>query len=167
MKICYNNVNKNSSLECCSIYNEIFYMKQRQYFEEDSGSSSSSSSCRAASTDIPVPLSSPLPIVDCFRQVFRNTSCIGTELLYVGSSWSSCLCLSMWRGQQGYIAYELVPISPAVSGMSGSFNFDSFRDGWWVAVQLLHCAVLSPGRVQHCLQHSCVVAVKLFLNTFY
>ena len=27
------------------------------------------------------------------------------------------------------ITYELVPISPAVSCMSGSFNLDSFRDG--------------------------------------
>ena len=50
---------------------------------------------RAISTDIPDPLSPPLPVVPCFRQVFRDTSCIYTELLYVGSSWSSCLCLAM------------------------------------------------------------------------
>ena len=81
---------------------------------------SSSLSCRAISTDIPDPLSPPLPIVHCFRQVLRTTSRIGTELLYVGSSWSSCLCTSMWRGPQEYIIYELVPTSPAVSGVSGS-----------------------------------------------
>ena len=46
--------------------------------------------------------------------------------------------------------------------MSGSFNFDSFHDGWFVAVQLLLCGVLPPRLVQYCLQHSCVVAVKLF-----
>ena len=63
-------------------------------------SSSSSSSCRAISTDISNLLSSPFPIVHCFRQLFRNTSRIGTELLYVGSSWSSCLWSSMWRGPQ-------------------------------------------------------------------
>ncbi len=34
----------------------------------------------------------------------------------------------MW-GSIGYITYELVPASPAVSCMSGSSNFDSFRDG--------------------------------------
>ena len=43
-----------------------------------------------------------------------------SELLYVGSRWSSCLCSSMWRGPQEYITYELVPTSPAVSRMSGS-----------------------------------------------
>ena len=54
-----------------------------------------SSSRRAISTNIPDPLSPPLPIVHCFRQVFRSTSRIGTELLYVGSSWSFCLCSSI------------------------------------------------------------------------
>ena len=43
--------------------------------------------------------------------------------------------------------YELVPTSPAVTHMSGSSNFDSFCDGWSVAVQLLLCGVLSPGLV--------------------
>ena len=41
----------------------------------------SSSSSHAISTDIPKPLSPPLPIVHCFRQVFRAISHIGTELL--------------------------------------------------------------------------------------
>ena len=90
----------------------------------------SSSSCRAISTDISDPLSLPLSIVHRFRQVFRATPRIYTELLYVGSSWSPCLCSSMQRGPQEYITYELVPTSPAVSRMSGSSNFDSFRDGW-------------------------------------
>ena len=59
---------------------------------------SSSSSCRAISIDIPDPLSPPLPIVHQFRQVLRATPCILTELLYVGSSWSTCFCSAMWRG---------------------------------------------------------------------
>ena len=92
-------------------------------------SSSSSSSCRAISADIPDPFSPTLPIDHCFRQVFRFTSHIGTELLYVGSSWLSCLCSSMWRVLQEYVTYELVPTAPAVSRMSGSSNFDSLRDG--------------------------------------
>ena len=75
--------------------------------------SSSSSSCRAVSTDIPDSLPPPPLLVHCFRQVFRATSRIGTELLYVVSSWSSCLFTSMWRGPQEYITYELVPTSPA------------------------------------------------------
>ena len=45
-----------------------------------------SSSCHAISTDIPEPLSPPLPIVHCFQQVFGAISPIGTELLYVSSS---------------------------------------------------------------------------------
>ena len=38
----------------------------------------SSSSCRAASTDIPDPLSPLLPIIHRLRQVFRITSCVLT-----------------------------------------------------------------------------------------
>ena len=66
----------------------------------------SSSSCHALSTDILDPLSPPLHIVYCFWKVFRATSRNGTELLCVCSSWSSCLCSSMWRGPQEYITYE-------------------------------------------------------------
>ena len=72
------------------------------------------------SMDIIDPLSPHLSIVHCFRQVFRTTSCIGPELLYIGSSWSSCLCSAMWRGPQEYISYELVRTSTAMSCMSGS-----------------------------------------------
>ena len=34
----------------------------------------------------------------------------GYILLYIGSSWSSYLCSSMWRGPQEYVTYELVPM---------------------------------------------------------
>ena len=74
----------------------------------------------SSSTDIPDPLSPSLPIAHCSQQVFRDTSHIGTELLYVSSYWTSCLCLSMWRGPQEYITYELLPTSPAVYRTSGS-----------------------------------------------
>ena len=88
------------------------------------------SSCHDISTDIPDPLSPHLPIVHCFRQILRATFRIGTELLYVGSSWLSFLCSSIWRRPQEYITHEFIPTSPAVSHVSGSSNFDSFRDGW-------------------------------------
>ena len=65
--------------------------------------SSSSSFCRAISTDIPDPLLPLLPIVQCFRLVFRTAPCFKTEQLYVGSSWSPCFCSAMWRGPQEYI----------------------------------------------------------------
>ena len=61
----------------------------------------------------PDPLSPPFSIIHRFRKVFKATSCIGTELLYVGSSWSSCLCSSMRRGSQEYVTYEFVSTSPA------------------------------------------------------
>ena len=88
----------------------------------------SSSSCHAISTDIPDPLSPPLPIVHRFRWVLRAIPRILTELLYIGSSWPRCFCTAMWRGPKEYITNELVPTSPAVSCMSGSSNLDSFRD---------------------------------------
>ena len=84
------------------------------------------------------------------------------QLLYVDSSWSSCLCTSMWRGPQKYVTNEFIPTSPAVSHMSGSSDLDSFRDGLLVNVQLLLREVLPPGCVQYCTQHSCLIAVKLF-----
>ena len=89
-----------------------------------------SSSCHIASTDFPNPLSPPISIVHCSREVFKATSCIGTELLHVGSTLSSYLCSSMWRSPQEYVTYEFVLTSPAVSCISGSFNFDKFRNGW-------------------------------------
>ena len=88
-----------------------------------------SSSCRAASTNIPDPLSPLLPIVHRLWQVFRATSRILTELLNVCSSWPSCFCPAIWGGPSDEITYELFPASPAVSCMSGSSNLDSFRDG--------------------------------------
>ena len=59
-----------------------------------------SSSCRAANTDLFDPLSPPVSIVHRSQEAI---SCIGTELLYIGSSWSSCLCLSMWRDPREYM----------------------------------------------------------------
>ena len=93
----------------------------------------SSSSCRAASTDIPDPLTPLLSIVYCLWLVFRATSRILTELLYVCSSWPSCFCSAICGGPWEYITYELVPASLAVSCVSGSSNLDSFHDGRSVA----------------------------------
>ena len=43
------------------------------------------------------------------------------------------LLLNHVKGPQEYITHELFPTSSAVSCMSGSSNFDSFRNGWLVA----------------------------------
>ena len=128
----------------------------------------SSSSCRSASTDLPDALSLPISIVHRSREVFYAISCIATDLLYICSSWLSCLCSYMWRGPLEYIACEFVLTSPAVSNMSGSFNFDSFCDAWCVVGQHIAAFLwsVSPGLVQYCLQHSCVIAIKFFLHRF-
>ena len=102
---------------------------------------SSSSSRRTACTDLRDPLSAP-PVF-YHPSLLQATCCIDTEQLYIGSSWSSCLCSSMWRGPQEYVAYEFILTSPPVYRMSGSSNLG--------------------GR---CLHSCCVIAVKLFLCTF-
>ena len=53
---------------------------------------------RVISTDIPDPLSPPLPIVHRFRQVLRTTPRIHTEVVYKGSSRSPYFCSATWRG---------------------------------------------------------------------
>ena len=68
----------------------------------------------------PWSLSPPVYIVHRSRQVFQVISCVGADLLYMGSSWSSNLCSSMWGGPKGYIAYEFNPNSLVVSRMSSS-----------------------------------------------
>ena len=50
----------------------------------------------SAVLNLPDSLSPLVSIVHCSQEVFNATSCIGTELLYIGSSWSSYLCSSMW-----------------------------------------------------------------------
>ena len=60
---------------------------------------SSSLSCHAASTDLPDHHSLPISIVHRSREVFQ-AFCIGAELLYIGSNWSSCLYSSTWRCPQ-------------------------------------------------------------------
>ena len=88
-----------------------------------------SSSYHAANTNVLYPLPPPISIVHRFREVLKTTSCIGTELLYISSCWSSCLYSSMWMGPLEYIAYEFDLTFPAGSHISGSSNLDSFHDG--------------------------------------
>ena len=74
-------------------YQLLLYIQLSSFFllfhfsiSQISSSSSSSSSCRAASMDLPDPLSLPLSIVHCSGEVFKAISCIIKELLYIGSS---------------------------------------------------------------------------------
>ena len=89
---------------------------------------SSSSSCPAISTDISDPISPHLPIDHCFWQVLKATSRIVAAVCRF--ELNVLPLLVHVRGSTEIITYELVPTSPAVSCMSGSSNFDCFRDGW-------------------------------------
>ena len=141
-------------------------MRTRSYTHTHTHTHISSSSYRAISTDLPDLLPPPVSIVHRSPEVFQATSCIGTALLYVSSSWSSGICTSMWRGPLEYFSYQLVLTSPAVSRMSSLSNLDSFRGGWLAAVQLPLCGALPSGLVQYCSQHFYVITVQPFLHTF-
>ena len=104
----------------------FFFLILHSYISQIYFYISISSSYRNASTDLP---DSHLQLVSIFRrslEVFQATSCICTELLYIGSCWSSCLCSSMRRGPQEYIINEFILTSLAVSCNSGSSNLDSW-----------------------------------------
>ena len=64
-------------------------------------------SCCISNTDLPDTLSLPVSIVNRSQEVF--------ELLSIGSSLSSCLCSSMWRGSTGQhhlwvLPYQQCPV---------------------------------------------------------
>ena len=120
----------------------------------------SSSSCRAACADIPDRLSPFLPIIHRLRQVFRVTSRVLTQLLYVGSCWSSHSCTSMCGSPQEYIAYELVLASPAVSCVSGSSNLYSFCD------PVLGGKCPYSWSLVGCCRQDCLILLSTFLYNF-
>ena len=64
------------------------------------------SSYRTTRADFPDSLSPLVSVVHRFRKVLHAISCIRTEQLHIGSSWSSNPCWSVWRGPQEYIAYN-------------------------------------------------------------
>ena len=123
----------------------------------------SSSSWHAISTDIPDPFSPTFSTVHYFQQVYWATSRIYTELLNVGSRWSSCFCSSMWRGPQEYVTYELVPTSPAVSCSLVGVTWIFFVMGSKWPYNCDFVGWCPPGLVQYCSQNSCV-NVKFFFS---
>ena len=65
----------------------------------------------------PARISLTSSIVHCSWKVYNATSCIGTELLYIVSCWSSYLFSSLRRGPQEYVPYvacEFIITSPHV-----------------------------------------------------
>ena len=115
-----------------------------------SSSLSSSSSCPATSTDITDPLSPLLPIVHCFWQVLRATSRILTELLYVGSSWSTCFCSAMW-GVHRRTSLLLQQCSACMVRLALTIFV---MGGWWP---------YSWGFVRYCLQDLFKIARNIFV----
>ena len=88
--------------DCCVFMERtgcLFYGLSEENFVIK-GRKSFFSSCHATSVDLSDPLPSPFSIC-----------CIP---LYVVSSWSSCLCLSMWRGPQEYVTWVCPYFSSSV-----------------------------------------------------
>ena len=80
----------------------------------------SSLSWRAASKDFPDSHSPFVSIIHRFRQVLYKTSCVRTEVLLIGSSWSSNTYTNVWRVPLKNVAYEFILTSPKVSCISCS-----------------------------------------------
>ena len=122
-----NRISFNSNIKQQLFYKELI---STLYKITETDISSSSSLCCTASTDLSDPLSPP-----SLSSIAPGRS----SRLYPVSALSCCIYILAGRPAfarpckgcpQEYIAYESVLISPAVSRMSGSSNFDSFRDGW-------------------------------------
>ena len=86
--------------------------------------------------------------------------CVAGAKIFKLSEFAFCASgMNFSHAENPYISYEFVPASPAVSCMSGSSNWNSFRDRRQVAVQLVSCGMLPPGLVQDCTQHSYIISV--------
>ena len=101
------------------------------------------SSCHATSLDLRDTLLQPLCIIHRSRLISKAISCISTELLHVDSSWSPCLCSSMWRGPGKYVTYEFVFTPPAVSACLVRLIFIVFVMGssWPYRFYFLGCCL--------------------------
>ena len=99
------------------------------------------------------PLLPPVSIVHHSREVFEATTCLGTELLYIGSSWSSCLSSSMWRVPQEYVTNVFVLTSPAlppclvhltliVFMMGGRWPYNYCFVGCYIYIYIHDCIII-------------------------
>ena len=95
-----------------------------------------SSIYRASSTDFPNSFSPFVSIVHLFQQVFYSTCCIRTELLYIGSNWSFCLCSSVWWCPLENVAYEFVLTSQQCPVCLIRLIWMFFLDGKLVAIYI-------------------------------
>ena len=111
------------------------------------------------------PISPPVFIVHRCREVFQAISYISTELLYIGSSWSSFLCLSMWGGSPEYIAYEFVLRLRCPVCLVCLTSIVFVMRSWW-PYSCYFLGVLLQGLAQYRSQYSCVIIVKMFLHMF-
>ena len=125
----------------------------------DAISSSWSYSCRAASTDLPDPLSQLISIVHCSREAFKAISAIVYRYSQSRPAFA-CSCEGIHRNISLMSSSLLLQQCPACL----------IRLTWivprWVVGGLIAAVFGSVplGLVQYCLQHSCVIAFKLFIH---
>ena len=108
---------------------------------------------------------------------------LGCGCSIIGHRGTKALCLPL-----ALISASCPQLTPTARTTSGTWLYNCITATWfrcssaylhscisWLTarsrvnmlhVQLLLCRVLPPGTFQNCSQHSCVVAVKLFLNPF-
>ena len=123
------------------------------------------SSCRTASMDLLDPLSPPISIVHRSWDVFKAIFSIGTDMLYIGFSWLSCLCSSMWRVHWSISLMSSSLLLEQCHACLVRLTWIEFVLGVRWPYSCCFCRLLPPGLVQYCSQHSCIITVKLFLHT--
>ena len=96
-----------------------------------------------------------------FGQVFKSTYSFRKELLNLCLYNSAITGVSMCILSES-VAYEFVPISPAMPRTSCSSYFDGLGNGKYMAEQLLFGGVLLPGFVENSTYNSYVVPIQTF-----
>ena len=99
----------------------------------------------------PGPLSPPFPIRSSgLHSASSQSYCMSVRAGRLAFVWP---CEGVHRITSLMSSFLLLQRCPC---MSGSSNYNSFRDGLLVAVRLLLCGVLHPGIIQYCLQQKAV-----------
>ena len=89
----------------------------------------------------------PVSIVHRYREVFQATSCIDSELLYIGSSWSSYLCLSIYlktRRMDHFMRIKLTQFSNNYATRGVNQAMLCYRFGWFGFIEHQPLYVINP-----------------------
>ena len=96
------------------------------------------------------------------RQVLQTTYCVLTEPMLISSFKLVSTSTSISRGSLENVTYKFVIASPVVYRTSCSSYLNGFRDGSYVAIQMLFRRVLLPGFVWYNLLHFCADVILTF-----